>query len=949
MRQADRVFGATAVAVVLFASLTAGQVIRRLPVVGRGTATVTSARVSLPAAKAPCPKTVVVAFVVKVSRPGTLHVRRVSSDGSTDTGGQTVTFDRAGEFNLASKLPDPISWTFAGPFHGWVGVHFDASPAGDADAGPSGRTARIDVDCPATPVARTRLGGLQRANDAPPQVQPQVQQPRVQPPPQQAGQAQAQRQSQTPSRRGTVAPRLLFPGLREISPVVVQTGGADRRPSLTTLSPYFPSQIQPKATGRGGAAVNLGAAAGKPAPRLTSLVEVEATNIAQRRPNCFGPDASDSGEFGCHRAWSDAATVKVGRPGDPGFSERFNRVTFRWTSSEIGVVGARWQVSLYPFAPDAGHWADRDVAGLVDSGPVADAFIDAEGFHQFQIDFSRSANGGGPGSLVRVAAASPAAAGGMLPGRATAARLPQGRRPVKPLPGAVAQAPGRLGIVQPGLPPLRSAGTTFVDMNRTLYVRVVPMHGGGQAGLPSLPVEITVTRPQLCPAQSFTQNSDIVVRPPSAKVVSFVMTSFVPTFIQTDQNGKLVGRAHYVSIAAPPGCGTGNNPNPMFGGDPNCTMFNTLAHGQVGYHFFVDPPDTHWYDTAWDIVKGLFSAFEGVVNGVSSAWNQLEAFVVKVVADAIQVVTFNMVKCGESAGCQAVLSVALKSMMAASGIPPTLPNTAELENLSIDYLAKVGAEQLGAGGILDTAEGIYDNLPAAAKQEIEGKASETAAALSNAFANRTGGAAAGGAGSWFMPDPLYYQPHPAYLMVKVFNPNAATTDPVSLHYGDSAGLYHSRDPVYIPALAPGASTVVPIVLEERFDSVYSEKDHCTRDAYESICGDICIPCYWNLWVFAAERLSDTPAGGDTFWVGMTTRRDGRELSLGTASSGKKLGSEELGPPYNDYGEKCAVSHANVYLKYPNGWKMTVESLKQDLRSLMWLNYRFSEGDRGLMK
>jgi hypothetical protein len=923
MRETSRVLRATA-AFVLLTSLASGQDVRRALVPARGTATVIKAVATMPGSDAPCPKTVLVTFVVKVTRPGILYFRRVGSDGSRDTTVQTASFDRIGDFDLAAKLPNPISWTFAKPFRGWVGIHFDANPAGDTNVEPAGKTAWVDLACPVLAAGMLRQSGLAPASAAPASVAP----------------------ASSTALRGKLSARLQFPGLRAISPLVIQAGASAHAPHLTTASPYFSLQIQPKSPARGPASVDLHEVAGKPSPLSFSYVEVEQTNIAQHRADCFGPNAPTNVEFGCHLKWGDDAKVKIGRPGDPGFYERFNRVSFRWISSEARVVGAHWQVSRHPFTTDAQHWQDSEVAGLVDSGPVTNAFVDAEGLQHFQIDFSRSANGGGPGGLFHMLAAGPAKAALTMGGGTAATSSPQGKGPANLVPVSVARVPAGTGMHQIGAQRLSAVRSALLDMDRTFYVRVVPLHEGGKAGLPTIPVEVTVTRPQLCQPPAPNQNTYVVVRPPSAKVVSFSMTSFVPTFIQTDQNGKLVGRAHYLSIAPPPGCDPNSSPNAMLG-DLTYAMFKNLAHGQVGYHFFVDPPDTHWYDTAWDIVKALVSVFETLVNSVSSAWSQIESFVVQVVADALHVVTFNTFTCGDD--CKTVLGVALKTMMAASGIPPTLPNCSELENLSVDYLAKMGAEELGAEGVLDTAEDIYGNLPPGAKQEIQKRKSEVSSALATAFATNTAAAAAAGAGSWFVPDPLYYQSHPAYLMVKVYNTNADATDPVYLHYGDSAGLYKQRDPVYIPSLKPGASTVVPIVLYERFDSVYSEQEHCTHDAYTSVCGDICIPCYWNLWVFAAERASDPPNSGDTFWVGLSTRINGIQQGLGPLPSGKPLGSEEQGPPYDDYGQKCAISHANLYLKYPDGWKVMIESLKQDLRSLMWLNYTFSEGDHGLLR
>jgi hypothetical protein len=651
MRRTGLVLQAAGIAVLL-TGISDGRDARPSVVPIRGSATVTNAAATMPAREAPCPKTVLFTFVVKVTKPGVLYFRRVTSEGSWDTKVQTVSFERTGNFDLAAKLSSQISWTFAKPFDGWVGIHFDASLAGDSKIKPSGRTARVDLSCPSFATGTQRQGGMQLQVAAP---------------------------ASSTVVRGKLSPNLNFPGGRAINPLVIKGDASTHVPHLTTLSPYFSYQNRPKTLAHGPGSVDIHEATATPRPLSFSYVEVEQTNAAQRRPNCFGPNAPTGPEFGCHLKWGDDATVKIGRPGDPGFSDPFNKVSFRWTSSESGVVGAHWQVSQRPFTTEGGHWQDSEVAGLVDSGPVIDAFVDAKGFHYFQIDFSRSANGGGPGGLFHMIASGPpkttAAVAAPQAGGTAAAKFLQKKGPEGGVPLSASQGPAKTGIVRMGVQRLSAVQFALLDMDRTFYLRVVPLHEGGKAGGPTIPIEVTVTRPQVCQPPSPNQKTYFVVRPPSAKVVSFYMTSFVPTFIQTDQNGKLVSRAHYLSITAPPGCDPNAASNPMFG-DFNCTMFKTLAHGQVGYHFFIDPPDTHWYDTAWDIVKCLFSAFEAVVNGVSSAWSQLEAFVVQVVADALQVITFNTFNCGDD--CKAVLSVALKTMMAASGIPPTLPNCSEL-------------------------------------------------------------------------------------------------------------------------------------------------------------------------------------------------------------------------------------------------------------------------------
>ena len=365
-------------------------------------------------------------------------------------------------------------------------------------------------------------------------------------------------------------------------------------------------------------------------------------------------------------------------------------------------------------------------------------------------------------------------------------------------------------------------------------------------GIPTLPVTVTVVRPEPCPPNppSNTEN-DIVVKPPSATVESFYMTLFVPDCIRTYQDGKLAARAHFVTVSPPPYCADTSGQNVEIGLS-NTQMCAMYGGNITGYHFYADPAESHWYDTVWDIISGSFSAWGQVINAASAAWNEIQNVVAEIAAYAVQGLTFGAFDCNNSPGCMAVLRTGLSIAESSLGIPPTLPNVADFENIGADYMAKVAADELGAGGVLDTAQSVYNSMPDSVQGDIKNNAKQVGSGLADSLASQTGSAASSAAGgSFYIPDPLYYEAHPATVIVRVTNPNNVASDPVTMTVRDSAGLYKSTSK-YVPGLAPHDSTVIPIVLEEDYSKVYTTQ--CNADAYTSTCdGGTCVPCYWNLW------------------------------------------------------------------------------------------------------
>ncbi len=460
-------------------------------------------------------------------------------------------------------------------------------------------------------------------------------------------------------------------------------------------------------------------------------------------------------------------------------------------------------------------------------------------------------------------------------------------------------------------PPSSVLGSLIADMDETYYVRVVPMAKNGSAGVPTIPVTVTVRRPQPCPATSPGDvKTDILVKPPSAQVSSFYMTLFIPDWVRTDQNGALVSRAHFVTVASPPYCSRVASGNSMT--DSMNTNFCSMFGGsEPGYHFYADPAESHWYDTVWDIIKGMFMALSSVANSVSAAWNQINNLVVQIAAYTVQGLTFGAFDCNSSPACTGVLHAGLALAESSLGIPPTIPNAADLESIGADYVAKVAADQLGAGGVLDAAESAYGAMPDSAKETIKDNSAEIGKSLGDSLADQSAATVAGAAGNWYIPDPLYYRPHPATLIVKVSNPNGVATDPVSLTVKDSGGFYKPAGAM-VPSLKPGDSTVIPLVLTEDFTKVYTPT--CSADAYTSICdgsGGGCVPCYWENWQQAVRK-----SGTGSFTISLAAKKNGLWISgLNPDSSGRVLSSQDIFS-FDEQGNNCPGDTSTMVLKYP---------------------------------
>ncbi|MGA2120902.1 MAG: PEGA domain-containing protein [Methanoregula sp.] len=749
---------------------------------------------------------------------------------------------------------------------------------------------------------------------------------------------------QAPAR--SLAEQLQALGPVTIQPVTIRVGNHSKTPLLTTLSPYFSYQFNTQ---------NVTSSLGYQTPTVTtfplSYIEVDTMNtpLSSTRP-------VSSQDTAYWAIWADDCTVFIKIT-----DTVYNDPNFRWISLDPTAT-AFYQVSRFPFSDNATRWQNQYVPGLVASGPVKDVYVDSEGFHYFALNFAPIANHnpsdppiytglvhldqtvsgqGKPMGLLKI----PLTGSGIWYKKASVGPL------TIPVPDSFVQVPaGELTEQDVGNPNdnmiLSEASSSslqgasafailFADMDHTYYVRIIPISKNGNAGVPTMPVTVTVKRPVPCPATG-TGNvqSDVLVRPPSATISAFYMTLFVPDWIRTYQDGSLEARAHFVTVATPPFCSapvTGNQAIDMLNAQ-SCSMF---GGSQPGYHFYADPAESHWYDTVWDIITALFQAFKTVANAVSAAYNSINNFVVQIAAYAVQGLTFGAFDCNSSPACTGVLHAGLAIAESALGVPPTLPNAADLENMGADYMAKMAADEIGAGGVLDAAQSAYSNMPDSAKDTIKSNAGDIGRQMGEAVGAQSAAAVYGAAGNFYIPDPLYYQAHPATVMVRVTNPNTIATDPVTLYVKDTGGFYHPASAM-VPSLKPSDSTVIPIILNEDFSKGYTTG--CTGTSYTSTNG---VPCYWDNWQQAARDY-----GPDQFVITYSVKKNGQWISDLTPSSSGTLLSNQNVINIDENGNTCPPYTSTQVLKYPDGWQVQENGLSQELENVMWNVYSFTEGDHG---
>lgn len=680
-----------------------------------------------------------------------------------------------------------------------------------------------------------------------------------------------------------------------VPPVVIQAGTQTHALALTTASPYF--------------GVHFAMTSGK-FPPLT-VVEVDYWNNAA---NYFGSNPENKGPppLGVEDREIVIPTQKTDAT-----------VNFRYATAEKNVTAAIWQISRFPFANDPAHWQDKYIPGLVASGPVKDFHVDNDGYHYFTVNFARVAGralGDPPYYEGTATIPTPGRSGPFLfPNRTQPPAPPAapGRRLITPFrPPA---ATGRRGTL-PSAPPAANATRLSAldrhsDTSQRFYLRVVPMHAGNQAGIPAIPVTITVKRPHPCP----TDVQTITVRPPTARIVWYMR----PTFFNSSSSG---GRWYVVNGAQ--------------------AFLPQWLH-------MLDPPmkpdDKAWYETVIGTFGDIVNFFSDAMTNISMMWNGLQDLYVDLAAKYLSyVTTAGLYRCDQHPSCTGVLKSAGQAVMAAYGIPPTLPTGPELLQMSTDYLIRLGADEVGAGAALDA----YQNLPDDVKQQMKSGAKAVSTGLMQQQKTAVQDAMAKSACIDIpdlmkpsakktycaprIPDPIFNAVHPATVMLYFENTNNEPTDAVTAKVTDSKGLYRIGS-VVVPSLQPGEHTSVPVLLEEDTNQFLSiNHGPCPTTDVVTVSGTNSCPV--QRWFDRFYQLDpDHPQGtkvADTFRVVFSVMHGNAELGgLDAQSSGRQLATVFV----LDAGSMCSIPGQ---LRYPQGWKITTSP-----RSVMadaWDNL-FSQG------
>lgn len=551
----------------------------------------------------------------------------------------------------------------------------------------------------------------------------------------------------------------------------IQIKGKTFRPVLSSVSPDFItlSSLSPEM------------------PIITSFLQVDRKNIWLDYKLSLGKGISYPPP-----EWSDQTSICVmtGNPKD---------VYLRWISDNPQVDAVLWQVSRYPFPSVKTEWKNQELPGLVGSGYADDLEVDSEGFHYFKVNISRAAdrNPAYPPYFEGIATlGKPAENIVKIPLGITSIFIKTKKIDIGPISISVP-----VGLVSKGAEtstgfnhPIKECPycrdtkerkatpleKTLLELPQTFYIRIVPF-ANGNPGVPSLPIKVTVKRPGPCPL--FTPKSgdtlNLVTRPPSVEVIYYDPPRYL-----TDWNA--LSRAQFT----PP-----------------------VKH----YKIFIEKKEKcnpiDW--TSWDIcgekaLAALDDALSTVSNAVSTTWEEIKKGVVYIAATIITGVTGGIVDCSDpnskfSNYCNQALYGGLTAVMIAYGVPPTLPNYAELQQSGKEYFIKSAMDQIGAGE-------AYDLLPPDIKNEIKDQSEDIAKSVVQTFFDETTKTQLAAIGNKPVPDP-WYAPHPGVIMVRVFNPNNEPTDPAVIR--NAIPIFSSRD-IPVPSLQPGEQIFVPIVLEEKF-------------------------------------------------------------------------------------------------------------------------------------
>ncbi|GEM_PF-7028391 len=168
------------------------------------------------------------------------------------------------------------------------------------------------------------------------------------------------------------------------------------------------------------------------------------------------------------------------------------------------------------------------------------------------------------------------------------------------------------------------------------------------------------------------------------------------------------------------------------------------------------PPDegTDGWDAFCDFVSQLGDYITSAIDWVSSTFNQIKN-------DAVSVVAGVMTSVGvPSSIANAVANVVVDAVMSSAGIPPSLPDMDQLENMGIGFVVDTASEEAGIDPAVVNAATSTVVTPNQLRQGINQTISQVKSA-------QQGG---GVPGNWFVPDPAILYHPPVLFLRAIYDP-----------------------------------------------------------------------------------------------------------------------------------------------------------------------------------
>lgn len=427
---------------------------------------------------------------------------------------------------------------------------------------------------------------------------------------------------------------------------------------------------------------------------------------------------------------------------------------FEARTTQAETARLLWQVSVMPYPAQTGE-AWQTPPGLVDYGMLP-AEVVPDGKHAYPFDLSLR-------HYVDVV-------------RLNQPMIPQGTPPPQwtrtPRPSIFSRWSGsgsarqiRFGWAKPGAGMTAALPKTKkTEKVVTFYIRVVPLDSKGErVGNPSPTVAI----------RHNVQQSDFKFAATAAAIHPVVR----PVYWEPERHQE--STAHYWRLIV-------RRP-PLFFGLPGVpqALFTSVAPGQKysqPIEVYWPPSDKSWWDQVCDAVGSFVSWVADVVSYVSNLYSSIKL----VVIDSLSSLAPEL---------RGVLSVALDIGLVAVGIPPSLPDFDDLQNMGADYLCEYIADETG--------------IPAGVTREALRQISEQTKEA------RHGGS---DAGWWMVPDynKLY---RPARVDLRVTNPASSASDRVTVFCTVLADtpqgqrLVAASNPLPLPPLAHNETLAIPIYVQ----------------------------------------------------------------------------------------------------------------------------------------